>query len=279
MNSAASISIAALVGLLSGTHASIWGMYKDALHEGFGLGRFGRSMIIGAACAVLIESWLLLPMGDAGALVLLFGLTYAAERGIVEVWKTFVRDEDQAKYFIPMQFSIRGRPVAHRGIRLAAGAAYVVVVALCLGTIGLLDRTGPPDIFTILLVGLAVGLIVAVGGGWKDAPKEGFDLVKFFRSPLMTVVWALLLSRFTDSTLLIAVGSIGFERATAETYKTFFFLSKPRGKFSGKPVTHPEMLRRRIYFVPVYLTIWVLVVALGALALRVPAARLAGAGL
>jgi hypothetical protein len=39
------------------------------------------------------------------------------------------------------------------------------------------------------------------------------------------------------------------------------------------------MLRRRIYFVPVYLTIWVLVVALGALALRVPAARLAGAGL
>jgi hypothetical protein len=88
-----------------------------------------------------------------------------------------------------------------------------------------------------------------------------------------------MLSRLTDSGLLIAVASIGFERATAETYKTFFFPSRPRGKFSGKPVTHPEMLRRRIYFVPVYLTIWVLVIALGALALRVPAVRLAGAGL
>jgi hypothetical protein len=211
--------------------------------------------------------------------VLLFGLSYAAERGIVEVWKTFVRHEDQAKYFIPMQFSIRGRPVEHRGIRLAAGAAYVVVVALCLGAIGLLDRAGPPRLTTILLVGLVVGLIVAVGGGWKDAPKEGFDLVKFFRSPMMTVVWALILSRLTDSALLSAVGAIGFERATAETYKTFFFPSRPRGKFSGKPVTHPEMLRRRAYFVPAYVTIWVLVIAAGALALRVPVARLAGAGL
>jgi hypothetical protein len=279
MNPAASISIAALVGLLSGTHASIWGMYKDAVHEGFALGRFCRSMIVGALCAILIESWLRLPMDDAGALVLLFGLSYAAERGIVEVWKTFVRHEDQAKYFIPMQFSIRGRPVEHRGIRLAAGAAYVVVVALCLGAIGLLDRAGRPRLTTILLVGLVVGLIVAVGGGWKDAPKEGFDLVKFFRSPMMTVVWALILSRLTDSALLSAVGAIGFERATAETYKTFFFPSRPRGKFSGKPVTHPEMLRRRAYFVPAYVTIWVLVIAAGALALRVPVARLAGAGL
>jgi hypothetical protein len=279
MNPAASISIAALVGLLSGTHASIWGMYKDAVHEGFALGRFCRSMIVGALCAILIESWLRLPMDDAGALVLLFGLSYAAERGVVEVWKTFVRHEDQAKYFIPMQFSIRGRPVKHRGIRLAAGAAYVVVVALCLGAIGLLDRAGPPRLTTILLVGLVVGLIVAVGGGWKDAPKEGFDLVKFFRSPMMTVVWALILSRLTDSALLSAVGAIGFERATAETYKTFFFPSRPRGKFSGKPVTHPEMLRRRAYFVPAYVTIWVLVIAAGALALWVPVARLAGTGL
>jgi hypothetical protein len=279
MNPAASISIAALVGLLSGTHASIWGMYKDAVHEGFALGRFCRSMIVGALCAILIETWLRLPMDDAGTLVLLFGLSYAAERGIVEVWKTFVRHEDQAKYFIPMQFSIRGRPVEHRGIRLAAGAAYVVVVALCLGAIGLLDRAGPPRLTTILLVGLVVGLIVAVGGGWKDAPKEGFDLVKFFRSPMMTVVWALILSRLTDSALLIAVGAIGFERATAETYKTFFFPSRPRGKFSDKPVTHPEMLRRRVYFVPAYVTIWVLVIAAGALALWVPVARLAGTGL
>ena len=124
------------------------------------------------------------------------------------------------------------------------------------------------------LVGFATGLIVAVGGGWKDAPKEGFDPVKFMRSPAMTVAFALLLSRFTDSVLLMAVGAIGFERATAETWKTFFFPSKPRGKFSGKPITHPEMLHRRRYFVPVYVAIWAIVIASGALALRQPVTQL-----
>ena len=54
--------------------------------------------------------------------VVLFGLAYALERGVVEVWKTFVREEDQSKYFIAMQFSIRGVPVASRGARLTAGA-------------------------------------------------------------------------------------------------------------------------------------------------------------
>src|SRR5207237_5096934 len=124
----------------------------------------------------------------AGALVLLFGLAYAAERGLVEVWKTFVREEDQSKYFIPMQFSIGGVPVASRGARLAAGAGYVLCVALCLATVARLDVAGAaPTVLRTALVGLAVGTIIAVGGAWKDAPKEGFDPLKFFRSPVMTM--------------------------------------------------------------------------------------------
>jgi hypothetical protein len=122
-----SLAVAALVGLLAGTHAAIWGMYKDAIHEGFALGRFSRSVLVGAACAVIVQAALALPLPGAGALVVLFGLAYAAERGLVEVWKTFVREEDQSKYFIPMQFSLRGVPVAGRGARLAAGAAYVAI--------------------------------------------------------------------------------------------------------------------------------------------------------
>jgi hypothetical protein len=51
--------------------------------------------------------------------------------------------------------------------------------------------------------------------------------------------------------------------ATTETYKTFFFPSKPRGKFAGMPVHHPDMLRRRQHFVPLYVAIWLTV--LGAL--------------
>lgn len=274
-----SIGIAAVVGLLSGTHTSIWGMYKDAMHEGFAIRRFARSMIVGSMCAVALQRWLQLGLDNPGALVLLFGLAYAAERGIVEVWKTFIRDEDQSKYFIPMQFSIRGEPVKSRGARMAVGAAYVAVVSLCLMMIARLDGDGHMNRGTAALVGLATGLIIAVGGAWKDAPKEGFDPVKFMRSPAMTVLYALLLSLFTDSYLLMAVGAIGYERATAETYKTFFFPSKPRGKFSGKPIAYPEMLRRRRYFVPAYVAIWAAVIVSGAIALSAPAVRLfAGVG-
>ena len=262
--SAFSLAIAAAVGVCSGSHAAIWGMYKDAAHEGFDVARFSRSMIVGAIVAVALIVVLRVALPDAaalaipgaGALVLLFGLAYAAERGVVEVWKTFVRDEDQAKYTIPMQFSIMGSPVKDRGTRLAAGLCYVVLVSLFLFAIAQLDASGPLRLWKSALVGLGVGMIIAVGGGWKDAPTEGFDLLKFFRSPAMTVAFSLLLSHLTGSYLEVAVAAIGYERATAETYKTFFFPSKPRGKFAGKPVLYPEMLERRIYFVPAYVAIW-----------------------
>jgi hypothetical protein len=255
--------ISAGVGMLSGAHAAIWGMYKDSVHEGFSSARFARSIIIGTVCAAIIQIVLQLPMPSGASIVLLFGLAYAAERGIVEVWKTFFRDEDQSKYFIPMQFSIRGEPVRSRALRFAAGIGYLIVVGSCLVAIARLDRSAAATATSAALVGLGTGLIIAIGGGWKDAPKEGFSALKFMRSPAMTVAYAVLLSRVTESHLLLAAASIGFERATAETYKTFFFPSKPRGKFTGKPITNPEMFARRRWFVPVYVAIWCVVLASG----------------
>ena len=258
MQSAATLIIAASVGVLSGTHTAIWGMYKDAVHEGFTVRTFVRSIVIGALVAVAVQTAFRLPIPTPGALVLLFGLAYAGERAIVEVWKTFFRDEDQSKYFIPMQFAIGGVPVKSRATRWLVGFGYIVAVSAALYGISRLDfaRDATPSRLTAALVGFAVGIVIAIGGGWKDAPKEGFDLLKFFRSPALTVLYAVMLSMFTDSYLLMACGAIGFERATAETYKTFFFPSKPRGKFSGKPILHPHMLQRRQYFVPVYVAIW-----------------------
>ena len=264
-----SLAIAAAVGFLSGMHAAIWGMYKDAIHEGFTTSRFARSVVLGAVLGMALHAALRLPLPSAAGMAVLFGLAYAAERGIVEVWKTFVRDESQAKYFIPMQFSVGGEPVASRAARLAAGAAYVVIVAGCLLLIAQLDLDPSAHIVPgrVALVALGVGSIIAVGGAWKDAPKEGFDLLKFFRSPFMTVVFALLLSRLTDSYLYATVGAIGYERAAAETYKTFFFPSRPRGKFAGKPILYPHMLERRRYFVPAYVAICAAVLAVGVVAL------------
>jgi hypothetical protein len=265
--------IAGVVGLLSGTHAAIWGMYKDAIHEGFTAGRFARSLVVGSAAAILIQWALALPLPDAAALVVLFGLAYAAERGAVEVWKTFVRDEDQSKYAIPMQFNLLGSPVASRGARIVAGVAYVGIVLVCLAAVARLDGGPPLAAHRVALVGLAVGTIIAVGGAWKDAPTEGFEPLKFFRSPCVTGLLALLLSQLTDSHLQAIVAAVGFERATTETYKTFLFPSKPRGKFAGKPILAPQMLLRRQRFVPAYVAIWMAVLAAGGIALRDAARR------
>jgi hypothetical protein len=261
------LAIAGTVGLLAGTHAAIWGMFKDAIHEGFEWRRFTRSLVVGAIAGVSVQAVLSLSLPNASALVVLFGLAYAGERALVETWKTFVRDEDQSKYFIPMQFSIGGVPVRSRGARLAAGGAYVVALGFGVAVLVTLDASLPPAQLPVLvMVGLAAGTVIAIGGGWKDAPKEGFSILKFFRSPAMTVCYVLVLSRLTSSYLEAAVAAIGFERATVETYKTFCFPRKPRGKFAGKPIHHPEMLSRRWRMVPAYVAIWIAVLSAGAVA-------------
>jgi hypothetical protein len=111
------------------------------------------------------------------------------------------------------------------------------------------------------VLGSVGGWLSAFGGGFKDAPIEGFHTLKFFRSPLLAGLYALLLSRFTDSYLLAALGGLGYTVATIETYKTFFFPSRPRGKFAGKPILFPEHLSTRRRFVPVYFAIWTVVIA------------------
>jgi hypothetical protein len=265
-----SLILATFIGLLSGAHAAIWGMYKDSIHEGFALRRFMRSIIIGSGCGLLLQMQFHFPLDDGGSLVLLFGLSYGLERIIVELWKTFFRNEDQSKYFIPMQFSIGGEPVSKRWIRTTLGMACVVFVLNCLVLLHGIGGHPNTSVKTTIAVGFATGLVAAIGGGWKDAPKEGFNLLKFFRSPAMTVAYALLFARFTDSYALLAIVVTGFERATAETYKTFFFPSKPRGKFTGKPVTNAEMFVKRRYFVPFIAGICVLVVILATVAVLEP---------
>jgi hypothetical protein len=169
-----------------------------------------------------------------------------------------------------MQFSVQGKPVRSRAMRLAAGAGYVAIVGVSLFAVTFvqLGPDGTPTPLRSALIGLTVGAIIAFGGAWKDAPTEGFDTLKFFRSPCLTVIFALLLSQLTTSYLEIAVAAIGYERAAAETYKTFFFPSKPRGKFAGKPVLFPQMLERRRYFVPAYVAIWAAVIVTGVVAMR-----------
>jgi hypothetical protein len=257
-----SLLVAAVAGALAGTHAAIWGMYKDSIYEGFETGTFVRSIIVGTVAAISLQIFLRLELPKPAALVVLFGLAYAAERGIVEVWKTFLRDQDQSKFFIPMAFSVRGVPVASRGARVAAGIGYVTVVGAFLGALAQLDRgaPGPPTLPKSAFAGMVVGLIIAIGGAWKDAPKERFQATKFFRSPAVTVAFALALSFLTNSHLHVAVAAIGYERAAVETYKTFLARDAPPGKFAGKPELYPEMRMRRRRAIPVFIGILVVLI-------------------
>jgi len=264
--------IALLVGLAAGTHAATWGMYKDSVYEGFSRNKYLRSILLAGGLAIVAQLVLGLDMARAGSLVILFGVTYVLERGAFEFYKVFIRKEDQTKYFIPMTFAVGGRIVRSQSLRLLAGAGYLLLIGSVITGVHFLDRARPglPALLMVILIGSASGWLSAIGGAWKDAPLEGFQLLKFFRSPALASGFAVLLSLLTANYVLISLGALGFTIATIETYKKFFNRHKAPGKFEGKPVRHPEMYRTRRRFVPVYVSLWVLIGLSIALALFEP---------
>ncbi len=254
-----SLTIALLVGLAAGLHTSTWGMYKDSPHEGFTWPKYFRSTILAGLCAVAIAVLVPMNLTRAADLVVLFGVTYVTERALTEYYKTFLREEDQSKYTIPMQVAVLGNVVQSRTHRWLMGFGYLAAVTAVVVGLVALQRAelGLSEVAVVLIVGSVGGWISAFGGAWKDAPVEGFETLKFFRSPAIALAYAFLLANFTTSYLFIAMGALGYTIATIETYKTFFFPSKPRGKFADKPVLYPEMLEKRKRFVPLYAGIWV----------------------
>jgi hypothetical protein len=256
------------VGLLAGTHTATWGMYKDAPHEGFR--HYPRSILVSALSAPLIAWVAGFDPLTASRVVLLFGVTYVVERGLTEFYKTFVRYEDQSKYTIPMQFHVFGRVIPQGPARWGIAAGHVLLIGLVALWLRSLDvgPPHPPSTALILLAGSSGGWLSACGGAFKDAPIEGFHVFKFFRSPLLAAFYAFVLYPWCDSYLLAAMGGLGYTVATTETYKTFFFPNKPRGKFAKKPITHPEHLETRKKFVALYAGIWLFVIVSFALAFR-----------
>jgi hypothetical protein len=255
--------LAILIGGLAGLHTSTWGMYKDAPHEGFTWPKYFRSTLVGAALGGITQAIVHWDLGAPGNRFVFWGLIYCLERAATEFWKYFIREEDQSKDFIPMQFGIMGKPMKDARKRIPIG---VIVAAICFGLFFLLrwmDQRfpGTPRWLEVVTVGSVFGWISAFGGAWKDAPVEGFETFKFFRSPGVAAGWAAVCAHFTDSWVVLAIAAEGMTVASIETYKTFFFPTKPRGKFAGKPILHPEYLDIRKKFVPLYAGIWALVLA------------------
>jgi hypothetical protein len=264
MNSVAALAI----GLLSGAHTATWGMYKDSPHEGFTWRKYLRSILLSALIAVTWEEVVAFDLSAAWARVVLFGLTYVTERGLVELYKTYLREEDQSKYFIPMQFHVMGQVIESRLVRLSVATAWIAAVLLVAWGLRSFQESGTrlPGLAVVLLIGSVGGWLSAFGGAFKDAPVEGFEPFKFFRSPLVALLWSLLVACFSRDYLHIALCGLGYTVATIETYKTFFFPNKPRGKFAGKPILFPRFLTWRYRFAPLYVAIW------AAIALNIAAA-------
>ena len=173
-----------LIGVLVGTHVSCWGMYKDAPHEGFTWPKFLRSIVLAALIVPAVSALFKVPPVSAASAVILFGAVYASERLILEAWKTFFRNQDQSKYAIPMQLAVFGKPVQSGSTRVLLGCVYL---AILLGGIVLVSRAYPvsslPPLLLAVTLGAGGGWVSAFGGAWKDAPIEGFETLKFFRSP------------------------------------------------------------------------------------------------
>ena len=267
-----SLLIALTIGLFAGTHTSTWGMYKDTLYEGFTYRKYFRSIILSSMIAVVLQWFIDLDLTQAGNIVILFGLTYGIERGINEFYKTFINEEDQSKYTIPMQFSIGGKVVENRGIRWLAGLLYFSGIALVIFGIYALQQANLnlPGLVIVLFIGSIGGWISAFGGAWKDAPIEGFELLKFFRSPVVALSYAFVIACFTDNYLYVGICGLAYTIATTETYKTFFQANEPRGKFAGKEIKYPEMFEKRKPFVFLFYGIWLAIISTAAIAFVQP---------
>jgi hypothetical protein len=235
------VCAAALAGF-TGLHAATWGAFKDSPFEGFRRTSFVRSIVLAITAGVVLAA--ATPLESTEALIVLVGLLYAAERLATEWWKSFVREDEQTAYAIPMRFAVAGVPVDRRLPRYALGLAILLGLVLVCWAAGELlpTHTGPG--WLLLLVGGLGGWLTAVGGAWKDAPVEGFSGWKFLRSPIVASAWACLLLPFTDNFVLLTVSAGGLSVASIETYKTFLTAGRPPGKFLGKPMLRAHRTER-----------------------------------
>ena len=223
-----------VLALICGTHAATWGAFKETPFEGFKPASFVRSIVVAVVAAVFLAT--ATDLESTVAPIVLVGLLYATERLATELWKSFVREDDQSAYAIPMRIAVLGRPVDGRFSRYLMGFVVLVSVGVMGCTAAALQPADGGALWMLVLVGGIGGWLTAVGGAWKDAPVEGFSGWKFLRSPVVATAWTTMVLPFTHDWVMLTVAAAGLSVWSIETYKTFFTGGRPPGKFDGKPV-------------------------------------------
>lgn len=225
-----------LAGLIGVSNMIIWGLYGDLMVEKFYLRKVVRSLVLGLVWAGLIYT-----IDPAMPLLVVALVTIALERCSTEIYKALYRTEDQSKYLIPSE------PFAHISLltRRLLAIATISIIVICL----YLD---PISSLPSLLIAVITGFIIAVGGMAKDAPHEGFEKLKFFRSPAIALITylglSLLYPEIGGTYLLLSIA--GGERIISEFYKKIL-RGKVPGKFNLKTYSKPWQNARR-WLLPIY---------------------------
>ncbi len=208
--------------VISGLYTSLWGAFKDSPYEGFKARTFPRSLYFNVFILLAIYS---IPyFGDHFrqlGLVQIFFLIMGIERFLAELYKGFFRTEDQQKYLVPSRITFFGRFVASDLLRRGVGLVLVLLVFWLL-----LLQVRITHFWVFALVAYLTGLLVALGGAYKDAPFEGFKILKFQRSALVLLACSPLFYFLNDPEAPVALGFLiymngGLERFVVEYYKTY----------------------------------------------------------
>ncbi len=239
------VALQLLVTVVSGLYTSLWGAFKDSPYEGWKPRTFPRSIWFHLALFALL--CLVPPWRERlGGLTLfqLFFLVMGLERFLAEIYKGFFRTEDQQKYFVPSRITFFGRHVGSDAARYAAGTAIVAAVFAVLW----IDL--PVERFWMFVVtAYGTGLLVSLGGAYKDAPFEGFRPLKFQRSGLVLALLSPLFWFADPGGPAVGLGFLiymngGLERFAVEYYKTYVQRNMS-GKFRPDlPRREPELRRR-----------------------------------
>lgn len=221
-----------LWGFIAGLYFSIIGAIKDSPYEGFKIFSFVRSILLGLLCGFVVwRFFFYFPQTNINFAFLLFFVCVGLERQFTEIYKQFFRVESQEKYKIPSYVTVRAKIVENRFFRILIGLGLIIVFFSFLFWLrSFLITSNFHEALKIFIASSVGGLYVSLLGAYKDAPFEGFDKIKLWRSEIIAVLFGLLFAPLVNDYIVLGYASIGAERSLVEFYKTFISRKKP-GKF------------------------------------------------
>lgn len=248
-----------IIGIFTGLNASCWGLYKDSLYEKVSINKFSRSILLSLIITVVLYYSLKFIGITNYNLGIFFGAVVLFERFLTEIYKGFFRSESQRKYKIPVYFHV-GKHII-KNVLLKEGIGILVIFLTVLffyyvHSLSFIFSQFKGSLVVGLLLGLFMGILEAIGGAEKDAPFEGFDALKIYRSPVVHMIWGGIFSYFTSTYLLIFLAAGGLGRMTIEFYKTFI-VNKVPGKFKATSATYPFWKLKRNAVVIPYAMTWI----------------------